>query len=199
MNKKTIALLFVLGGIGAYGKLTAMADSIPSVEPVVNVEDISVKSGDLDPSSVTIKTEEGEKTIEEVIRSEVEKEFSDREAALQDRERIVTEKEQNLKAVEVRAGVKVDELRRLSAEIEDMLGKISSQKKEDMDKLANMYGNMKAKDAANILNTMDMRKAVDIIDSMSPTSAGAILGLMNPKRARDLTSAIIDRGEKIVE
>lgn len=201
MKKKTICLFLALIGLSAFGKFYAMAqEKSPQIEPVMAVEGVSAKSGELDPSVVKIKEEDGkEVTLEEKIRGEITGEMNEREKMISDREKAAAEKEEMLKAVEARVDVKVGELKDIGSSIEAAVGVLSKHKKEDKAKLSNMYTNMKAKDAAAIINTMDVRMAVEIIDGMSPSAAGSVLGLMDPKRARDVTNAIFARGEQIAD
>lgn len=201
MKKPIFILFLVLGGVGATGKLYAVAaDSIsPKVEPLMQVESLSTKSGEIDPATVKVKTESGEQTLEEKLRAQIEAEMSEREAALKAREEAVAGREETATAVETRAKLQVEKLKDISANIEDAVGAISKKKREDIAKLSSMYGNMKAKDAAAIINTLDTRLAVEIIDGMSPSTSGGILGLMDAKKAREITSVIYARGEKINE
>jgi flagellar motility protein MotE (MotC chaperone) len=201
MKKKTICLFLTLVGLGAFGKFYAIAQTKPPiVEPIMEVEAVSVKSGELDPSAVKVKGEGGKEiTLEEKIRGEITAEMDEREKVILEREKAAVEKEETLKAVEARVDVKVGELKDIGSDIEAAVGLLSKHKKEDKAKLSNMYANMKAKDAAAIINTMDVRMAVEIIDGMSPSAAGSVLGLMEPKRARDVTNAIFARGDQIAD
>lgn len=200
--KKPIFILFVIfAGIGASGTLYAVAaDTIsPKVEPVLQVESVSTKSGEIDPATVKVKTEDGEQTLEEKLRAQIESELTEREAALKAREDAVSGREEAAAATETRAKLQIEKLKDISANLEDAVGAISKKKREDVAKLASMYGNMKAKDAAAIINTLDTRLAVEIIDGMSPSASGSILGLMNAKKASEITGVIYSRGEKINE
>jgi len=112
---------------------------------------------------------------------------------LEAREKALAEREELLKAYEAKVAMQVEEMKAIRDELASQRAAIAGQGDEDRRKLAFMYGNMKARDAAEILTALPMETVVGIIDSMSDVQATALMGAMPPDLAGAVTKALLDR------
>lgn len=115
--------------------------------------------------------------------------------SVDERERRVSESEANLVAYEARVKMQLDELKALKGEIVAIRDSMVTKQSEDTKRMASMYGNMKAKDAAEIMNAMPVPLVVALIDSMTDMQATSVLGALDAKLAKNVTSSILARGK----
>lgn len=106
----------------------------------------------------------------------------------------VEEKEELL---ELEIKIKLAEIKDIRDELIVLRNEILAHQDESIKRLSVMYGSMKAKDAAAILNKMPIEMAIKIIDGMSVVQASTILGAVDPKLATNISAIIIKRSERL--
>ncbi len=109
------------------------------------------------------------------------------------REKKLAENEALLKAAEKEVDRKVDELGKLKAEMEKLLGQQKTAEEGRITSLVKIYENMKPKEAARIFDTLDMDILLDVIGRMSERKSSPILASMNPDKARDVTIKLAEQ------
>ncbi len=85
---------------------------------------------------------------------------------------------------------KLVRLRELEARLARMLEEAEGVKDNKMKHLVNVYSNMKAKQAAMVLETLDEAIAVKILAGMQGRQAGEVLTFVSPKKAAKLSEAL---------
>jgi len=116
-----------------------------------------------------------------------------KESEILKREEQLKEKEERLGKLEKEIEQKVKDLLALQKEIqaarnekqEAQLGKVRS--------LAKIYGTMKPKEAAKLMENLDDKLVMGIIGTMTPDEAAAILALMDVKKAAKISEALSGR------
>lgn len=114
-------------------------------------------------------------------RQELEK----RETELNDREVMLTATEQKLDA-------KLQELETVRAEVEELLGQQQKVQKERLDRLVKIYETMKPKDAATIFNEMQTEVLLSMLERMSERKMAPIIAAMDPRRARFISTLLVE-------
>jgi len=116
---------------------------------------------------------------------------------LEKKEQVLDAKEEQLKKLESNLQiqkeelvVKIKELQQMRADISNALKNKVDTDKATVDKLVQVYANMKPKSAAKVLETMKKELAVKILQKMKKKNAAAILNVINAKRAENLTELI---------
>lgn len=102
--------------------------------------------------------------------------------------------EERLKILNADLTAKIDELKKLKAEIETLMKGVDAKKKEQLMKVVKMYEAMPAEEAAKALGKLDDDTAVQILTSLKARSAGQILGQMDSDRVAVLSKKAIFRG-----
>jgi len=175
-----LPLSIALIGVAFVTKAWSVSDMpAAQIEPVTVIEEVAATP----------------EALEERKRQEDELEL--RRAELTEIEKQIEEKQAKLEAYEARISLELDKLKAAAADLERLRDSLMAQETEDMKRLSQMYGNMKARDAAEILNTMPAASVVRIIDGMTEMQATAVLGAMDAKIAKDVTSMILARGEQL--
>ena len=118
----------------------------------------------------------------QVLRS-----LSDRREILDQREASLDTRELTISAAENRLTDQIQELERLEASIQGLLGDLDEQNEAQLASLVKLYESMKPKDAARIFDTLDNALMLEIADRMKPANMAAILSSMDIDRARTLT------------
>lgn len=95
-----------------------------------------------------------------------------------------------LKAAELRVGAQVEKLTRLKGALETLLEKRRHEETGDIQRLVNLYRNMKPVEAAAILADLDMPIVVSIVMAMSEREAAPILAQMPKNAAQRVTREI---------
>ena len=87
------------------------------------------------------------------------------------------------------------QLRDLKTALEDLLAKVEAQQTEDVDRLVNLYRNMKPKAAAEIINEMDIEVSVLVLGTMPERDAAPILAGIDTARARAISKILVERSK----
>lgn len=107
--------------------------------------------------------------------------------ALKERERELVARERSLQALEKSLDQKLKELDERNAQLKAMLDEAKGLKDKRVKHLVDVYSNMKAKNAAAVLETLDEQLAVKILAGMRGRQAGEILGFVTPEKAAKLS------------
>jgi len=112
--------------------------------------------------------------IEEIRKREVE--IALREQRIAERERAVVELEEMI----VKRSTDLDRVRQ---EVEDRIAEWSSQGRDRVTQLADVYSAMPPEKAGRLLDKLDLDLAVSVVRNMKKKSSAAVLGAMRSDRA----------------
>lgn len=110
--------------------------------------------------------------------------------AMQQRQDDLARKEQELRTLEKSLDTKLEDLRVLEGKIQSMLKEADTLKDSKYRHLVDVYSNMKAKQAAQVLETLDEKIAVKILAGMKGRQAGEVLGFVVPAKAARLSESL---------
>ncbi|MDY7000406.1 MAG: hypothetical protein SVS15_01325, partial [Thermodesulfobacteriota bacterium] len=110
--------------------------------------------------------------------------------ALQKRQEELDRREQSLKALEKELDAKLTRMQELEARLGRIIEKADALKDKKLKHLVDVYSNMKAKQAAEVLQTLDEKIAVKILAGMRGRTAGEILTFVNAEKAARLSEAL---------
>ena len=99
-------------------------------------------------------------------------------------------REASLNQLDKDLDAKLAKLHDLEAKLSSMLKDAQDLKDKKMAHLVNVYSNMKAKQAAQVLETLDQDIAVKILAGMQGRQAGEVLTYVTPKKAAKLSEAL---------
>ncbi len=104
----------------------------------------------------------------------------------------IAQKEQALKALEAELDKRVQRLDELEGQLKDAVDKASVAKNQKLRHLIDVYSNMKAKQAAQVLQDLDEDIAVQILAGMRGRQAGEILTYVEAKKAAKLSEKLTE-------
>lgn len=110
--------------------------------------------------------------------------------ALQRRQDELARKEQDLQTLERDLDDRLVRLQELEMRIKAMLKEAEEVKSAKYRHLVDVLSNMKAKQAASVLETLDEKIAVKVLSGMRGRQAGEILTFVNPGKAARLSEAL---------
>lgn len=193
MNAKYSAAAGIVLVVSAFGmKFVTVAQSAgPVFDQVRVIEDIHAVPGP-EPMAET-KPVPGNPAPAQTQPVQATASLDVREQSIIEREKAVADREDLLKAYETKVKMQLDELKRHRDSLAEVRDSIVGKQTEDVRKLAFMYGNMKARDAAEIMAVMPIETIVRIIDGMSDVQATALLGALAPETAKEVTRSMLGR------
>ena len=153
----------------------AAADGTPAAKPAGSGD------GKVDPFAL------GKSQIE-LLQS-----LSERRKELDARERAIEQREGLLTAAEHRIESKIEELKAVKVEIEELIKKYDAQEEQQIAGLVKIYETMKPKDAARIFNELDMDVLLEVFERMKASKTAPVLADMDPVRAKEITTRIAER------
>ncbi len=115
-----------------------------------------------------------------------EMELKEREARLQEMEQEIENRLKELIAIQ-------DKIKQAQQEIQAFREEREQARNAQVQALAKIYGNMKPKEASQLLETLDEPLAVKVISLMSPDQVAKILASMETKKAAKLSRALTGR------
>lgn len=121
------------------------------------------------------------------------KELSQRRQALDQRSQAVDQREALLKVAEQRVDKKMLAMQATQDQVRQMLNDVGSQRKAQAESLVKIYETMKAKEAARIFETLDMPTLLTVVQKMKESKVAPILAAMDPLKAKEITTALIDK------
>lgn len=110
--------------------------------------------------------------------------------ALKAKEDELARKERSLRTLEQNLDKKLAELNDLEKRLKKMIADADVLKDNKIKHLVGVYTAMKAKQAAQVIESLDTDLAVKILSGMRGRSAGAILGFVTPKKAAKLSEEL---------
>jgi flagellar motility protein MotE (MotC chaperone) len=119
--------------------------------------------------------------------------FAKRRMELDELANSISVKEGVLNAAEKKINSKMDELKKLQAEVSALLDQYNAKESEKNRKLVKIYEGMKPADAAKIFDTMDISILIDIISGMKEDNASRVIAKMNALKAKDLTTKLAEQ------
>lgn len=109
---------------------------------------------------------------------------------LDERERVLDQRNELLQLAEARLQSKLEELARLKSQLQDIDQARQRRTDASWSGLVKMYEDMKPGDAAAIFNVLDMPVSLEVLDRMDVRKAAAVLSNMLPERARIVTQML---------
>jgi flagellar motility protein MotE (MotC chaperone) len=103
--------------------------------------------------------------------------------------------EERLKILNSDLLARIDQLKKLKTEIEEVSKGLDAKKKEQLTKVVKMYEAMPSEEAAKAIGKLDDDTAVQILTSLKARSAGQILGQMDPDRVATLSKKALFKGK----
>jgi len=119
--------------------------------------------------------------------------FQQKEIEIRKREERLKEKEERLDKLEKEIEQKVKDLLALQKEIQAVRVEKQETQNARVLNLAKIYGTMKPKEAAKLMENLDDKLVMGIIATMTPDEAAAILSLMEVKKAAKISEALSAR------
>jgi len=189
----------VLGAlaVAAAGKIRQLGVSIPGPDQHATMASaLSVIS----PASAAASEEPAEPMAEtapqvceapEAVFAEIKRE---RELLVQQSDALL-QQEARLQIGQEKLAADAQQLRDLKTALEALLAKVEEQQSADLDRLVNLYRNMKPKDAAEIINEMDIEISVLVLGSMPERDAAPILAGIDTARARAISKILVERSK----
>jgi len=116
-----------------------------------------------------------------------------REIELRKKEEQLREKEEHLVNLEKEVEQKVKDLLALQKEVQSVRTEKFETQNTKVRGLAKIYGTMKPKEAAKLMEALDDKLVMNIISTMTPDEAAAILSLMDVKKAAKISEALSGR------
>lgn len=98
-----------------------------------------------------------------------------------------------LEAAEQRAAAQIASLETARVEVAALIDRRAVLADADLNRLVTIYGNMKPKDAARLLNGTETEIVVVMLDRMEERRAAPILAEMDPAKVNELTRALATR------
>ena len=115
------------------------------------------------------------------------KSLDSRRVELKERSERLDNREQELEARDRAYAAKLTELRELTERLNIEREKDQRKKSSKLEQLANVYGSMNPKEAADLMEQLDVTIALSLIQRMPEKRIGQILSMMSPERALVLT------------
>ena len=119
--------------------------------------------------------------------------FQQKEIEIRKREEQLKEKEERLNRLEKEIEQKVNDLLVLQKEVQSVRTEKQETQNNKVRSLAKIYGTMKPKEAAKLMENLDDKLVMGIIGTMTPDEAAAILSLMEVKKAAKISEALSGR------
>lgn len=116
-----------------------------------------------------------------------------KEAELKRREEQLASKEQYLAKMEKEVEQKLKELMAVQKEIQVYRAEKDESQNGRVRSLAKIYGTMKPKEAAKLLENLDEKLVMSVISTMSSDEAAGILSNMDVKKAAKISEALCSR------
>lgn len=113
-----------------------------------------------------------------------------RRAELEERSRRLDEKEGDFTRRDKEYAARLTEIRELTDKLKVTHDQDDRKKNTQLEQLANVYGSMNPKEAAQLIEQLDITIAFSLFQRMSEKKIGQILPLMSPERALSLTNML---------
>jgi len=197
----TLKLLMATGNLVAYyPKLV----SLLSISEVLATDqkkntpksgEAAAKSHDKDQSVKTATEAEPLRTAKSSTSSSAETlaHLEQRELELQRKEQHLQAQEKHLQQMQQEVEQKLQELIVIQKEIQSFRSEKADNKNASIRSLAQIYGTMKPKEAAKLLENMDEKLVVSLLSTMKANEAAEVLSAMDFKKAAKISEALTQR------
>jgi flagellar motility protein MotE (MotC chaperone) len=116
-----------------------------------------------------------------------------KEMELKRKERNIQEQEQHLAEMQKEVEQKLQELIAVQKDIQNFRNERAETKNANVRSLAQIYGSMKPKEAAKLLENMDEKLVVSIVSTLKANEAADIFAVMDSKKAAKVSEALTQR------
>lgn len=189
----------VLGAltIAAAGKIGQLGTSIPgsdqhaTMASALSVISPASAAGSEEPAEPVVVAEPEVCEAPEAVFAEIRRE----RGLLVQQSDALLEQEARLQIGQEKLAADAQQLRDLKTALETLLAKVEAQQSADLDRLVNLYRNMKPKDAAGIINEMDIEISVLVLGTMPERDAAPILAGIDTARARAISKILVERSK----
>ena len=183
--------LFKLSLIGSLGfDLTEHHDEVKEVVEAVVKSSNVVRNAVTPPDAVAAEAEAKDKAKPAPKASKPSTMPEADWKALKAKEDELARKERSLRTLEQNLDKKLADLNDLEKRLKKMLADADVLKDKKIKHLVGVYTAMKAKQAAQVIESLDTDLAVKILSGMRGRNAGAILGFVTPKKAAKLSEEL---------
>ena len=166
-----------------------LAQAAPPAQPAQNGEtktDGAKPEGGGDPLA-------GTDAMSPINNEQLLKHYADRRAELEKAAKDVAMREALLSAAEKRIEQKLKEMEKVRNEIQGLLKMGDERQSQQLESLVKIYETMKPKEAARIFEELELPVLLDVIQKMKETKTAPILAAMDPVKAKEVTSALVER------
>ena len=119
--------------------------------------------------------------------------LNERKRQLDERDLLLNQREEQLRALRDNIQRQVKELKRLQVKIEASMDAKKSQDAENLNKVVGLYNGMDPKKSAGKFATLDSKVAVQILLGMNQRKAAAVLEELPPDVAKRITEQIVSK------
>ncbi|WP_298364653.1 hypothetical protein [Azospirillum sp.] len=119
--------------------------------------------------------------------------FAERRAEIEKRTKELEQREALLTAAEKRIDQKVGEMEKVRSDIQKLMNQGDEKQSAQLESLVKIYETMKPKEAARIFEELEMPVLLGVIQKMKENKSAPILASMDPVKAKEVTSALIER------
>ncbi len=192
--RKTHLMLGVLAFaiVGKSGLLGS--DSDGEAVPSFNIVSPALAAGGKDTKETKMEGEAPEMQVCEAPKT-VFAEIAHERSLLEAQRNALTEREAKIQLGLDRIEIEAQQLGALKTALEGLIERVETAQNDDVDRLVNLYRNMKPKSAAGIMNELDIESSVIVLGSMAERDAAPILANLNPDRARAISKIILERSK----
>ena len=104
-----------------------------------------------------------------------------------------------LDANELQLNQKLNELKALKSQLEDLMAQYNEKENMKIASLVKIYENMKPKDAAKIFEELDMQILLQVVNTMKEAKVAPILSAMDPIKAKEISTEFANQKKLIVQ
>lgn len=197
----TLKLLITTGNLMANHPRLSSFLSIPEVlatdqkKHTPKSGEAAGKTADKDPAGKPATEAEPVRTAKSSSPSTTET-FSyleQKELELQRKEQHLQEQEKHLLEMQQEVEQKLQELIAIQKEIQTFRSEKAEIKNANIRSLAQIYGTMKPKEAAKLMENMDEKLVVSLLSTMKANEAAEVLSIMDSKKAAKISEALTQR------
>jgi len=183
-----VTVLVIKLAVTVIGALNSEPETPGAVSEAIAKDDKpKAEAEDAPPVDTKAKASPGTSTTESLSA------FQQKEIEIRKREERLKEKEERLDKLEKEIEQKVKDLLALQKEIQAVRVEKQETQNTKVRGLAKIYGTMKPKEAAKLMENLDDKLVMGIIATMTPDEAAAILSLMEVKKAAKISEALSAR------
>ena len=142
-----------------------------------------------DQTKVATKIVVGQKIIPEYTQEDLKLfgSLSQKSKDLNEQQQNLDLKEAALTAIENKISQKIQHMTSQQKELQKVISAYDQKENTEIKSLANIYSNMKPKDAAAIFNELDMPLLIKIVNMMKERNVAQIISQMNHTKVKDLS------------